>query len=149
MLLVGKIQFDCASGINPCGFNLPLLTSLTKSATTDLSMLEAALSEHATLDVNELYLNKEITAYLEENPVDGTEWGLYPNPASDVVNIQVFNELPASTRIRMYDMQGRLVPDKVYSEDLVELNVKAIKSGVYKIVLNDDFKGSKSLIISR
>lgn len=149
VLLVGKIQFDCASGINPCGFNLPLLASLTKSATTDLSMLEAALSEHATLDVNELYLNKEINAYLEENPVNGTEWGLYPNPASDVVNIQVFNALPASSRIRIYDMQGRLVQDKIYSEDVVEMNVKAIKAGVYKIVLNDDFKGSKSLIIAR
>lgn len=151
VLLLAKIQFDCASGINPCGLNLPLLTSQTKSASlVDLSMFKTALNENATLDLKEIYSNKAIASYLEEKPVNGEQqWSIYPNPANDIVNIQIFDKLSMNSRLSIYDMQGRLIQDKIITENEVIMNVKSMKTGVYKIVLNGDFTDTKSLIIAR
>ncbi len=150
VLLLAKIQFDCASGINPCGLNLPLLASLTKSASTaDLSLLETALNENATLDINDIYSNKEIEAYLKEKPGSEKQWSIYPNPANDRVTLQIFDDVSINSRISIYDMQGRIVQDKTFNENTVELNVKPMKVGVYKIILNGDYTSSKSLVIAR
>jgi hypothetical protein len=150
VLLLAKLQFDCASGINPCGLDLPLLASQTKSASlVDLSMFKTALNENATLDLKEIYSNKAIASYLEGKPFNEEQWSIYPNPANDRVNIQIFDKLSMNGRLSIYDMQGRLIQDKIITENDVIMNVKSLKTGVYKIVLNGDFTDTKSLIIAR
>jgi hypothetical protein len=150
VLLLAKIQFDCASGINPCGLNLPLLANLTKSASkTDLSMFEAALDNSATLDADRILANKEIAAYFDHVPEKTDLLNIYPNPANDVVFIEIPAESVTNSKLCLYDMQGRLVHNEIVTSDIVQLNVKQFGTGVYKIVLNGDLNRTASLVINR
>ena len=148
VLLIGKIQFDCASGINPCGLNLSSLLALKSTSETDLSAFSNALDLNATLD-KDLIQSEEFTAYLngEENLND--QMKVYPNPASDFVTIELNNGGLSDSRIAIYDMQGKLVMDKIFTDNTIELNVKPFKPGVYKVVVNGESTKTKSLAISR
>ena len=146
VLLIGKIQFDCASGINQCGLNLSSLLALKSTSETDLSAFFNALNLDATLDKN-LIQNEKFTAYLEGEENLAKPFAVYPNPASDFVTIELNNENLTDSRITIYDMQGKLILDKDVTESPVELNIKAFKPGIYKIVLNGESTQSKSLAI--
>ena len=146
VLLIGKIQFDCASEINQCGLNLSSLLALKSTSETDLSAFSNALNLDATLDKN-LIQNEEFTAYFEGEENLAKPFTVYPNPASDFVTIELNNGNLTDLRITIYDMQGKLVLDKNVTESPVELNVKTYKPGIYKIVLNGESTQSKSLAI--
>lgn len=150
VLLLAKIQFDCASGINPCGLHLPELSSLTKSASlTDLSMFELALNNTETLDVNQIYENKEIAAYFDIDDEKTQFLNIYPNPASDLVFIEIPPKSGANSRLCLYDMQGKLVHNEIVTKEIVQLNVKEFRGGVYKIILNGNLNRTATLVINR
>lgn len=149
VLLLAKIQFDCASGINPCGLNLTTLVSLLKSGSnTDISMFEAALNENATLDENEIYANKEIKSYLDVAEEKTQLLNIYPNPSNDVVSIEIPSELGLNSRLNMYDMQGKIVHNEIVTRNIIQLNVKQFGTGVYKIVLNGDVNRTATLVVN-
>lgn len=145
VLLLAKIQFDCASGANPCGINL---LSLLKSATDE----DLPEFNHAVLNVDqfpymdEIMENKELAAYFDET-VETAQIQIYPNPASDVVTIHLDNDSPAATRLSLYDMQGKLVIDKTFSERSIILDVKSLQAGIYSIVLNGNTTSAEKLIV--
>ena len=150
VLLLAKIQFDCASGINPCGLNLPVLANITKSASkTDLSMFEEALNTSTTLDKDQILANKEIAAYFDIAPEKTALLNIYPNPATDVVFIEISDESIVNKKICVYDMQGRLVYNEIITNEIFKLNVNKFRNGVYKIVLNGDLNRTASLVINR
>lgn len=149
VLLLAKIQFDCASGINPCGLNLPSLTSLIKSAsTTDLSMFEAALNENATLDENAIYANKEIASYFDVADEKPQLLNVYPNPSNDVVFIEIPSEAGANSILSIYDIQGRIIHHENVTRNILQLNVKQFGTGIYKIVLNGNVNQTATLIVN-
>ena len=105
VMLLAKIQFDCASGINPCGLNLPQLLSLNKSASTeDLSMLKTAISRNETLDIKPLLANRELASQTDIDIVKTGLLNIYPNPAADLVNIEVSHALSGESYLNLYDM---------------------------------------------
>lgn len=146
VLLIAKIQFDCASGINPCGLSLPSLLSLKSASQPDLSMLSEAMNLNATLDKNSIQ-SEEIAAYLDDEESLRNEMMVYPNPASEFVTIEINPSLSTDSRISIYDMQGKLVMDKNFTSNTIELNLKPFKAGIYKVVLNGEFTNSESLVI--
>lgn len=148
VLLIGKIQFDCASGINPCGLNLSSLLALKSASEMDLSAFSNAMNLDATLD-KDLIQTKEYTTYLEGEGDLAAQMTVYPNPASDFVTIELNEEILSDSRITIYDVQGKLVMDKFFTKNPVELNVKMLKPGIYKIVLNGESTNTKSLAIYR
>lgn len=150
VLLLAKIQFDCASGVNPCGLNLPLLAGLTKSATTtDLSMFETALNGWETLDANQLMQNKELAAYFDTETIKTEELNIYPNPARDVVNIEIPIRFQANAILNIYDVQGKLILNKNITGSLVQLDVNQYQPGVYKVVLNGSQILTGSLVVAK
>jgi hypothetical protein len=145
VLLLAKIQFDCTSGANPCGINL---LSLLKSASDeDLpEFTNAVLNVDQFPYMDEIMENKELAAYFEETFESG-EIQIYPNPASDMVTIELATALSGTSRVSLYDMQGRLVLDKTFSEKSIRLDVKPLQAGVYQIVLNGETTSIEKLII--
>lgn len=145
VLLLAKIQFDCASGANPCGINL---LSLLKSA-TDVDLPEFT---NAVLNVGqfpyqeEIMQNKELLAYFSE-PVELENLQIYPNPAKDIVFIELHAGLPGTSRVSLYDLQGRLVLDKTFKNNAIQLDVKPLQAGVYNIVLNGKTTSTEKLIV--
>lgn len=145
VLLLAKIQFDCASGANPCGINL---LSLLKSATDeDLpEFANAVLNMGQFPYLEEIMASKELEAYLTER-VDTEKIQIYPNPASDQVTIYVGKDFPANARLSLYDMQGRLILEQTFSESSILLDVKPLQTGVYKIVLNGNTTSVENLVV--
>jgi hypothetical protein len=145
VLLLAKIQFDCASGANPCGINL---LSLLKSATeTDLTDFTSAVMNVGQFPVDEEILqNKELLAYFNE-PAISDNIQVYPNPASDVVNIQLPTDGSLVSRIRIYDIQGRLIIDKTFSTSTVKIDLKPLQNGVYQMVVNGNTTSAKTLVV--
>lgn len=150
VLLLAKIQFDCASGINPCGISLPLLASLTKSATTtDLSMFETALNGWETLDANQLMENKELATYFDIEQIKTDGLNVYPNPARDIVHVEIPVRFQANSSLNLYDVQGKLVWCKNVNSNLVQLDVNKFQPGVYKVVLNGSRTLTGSLVVAK
>jgi hypothetical protein len=145
VLLLSKIQFDCDSHVNPCGINL---LSLLKSATKeDLSVFsQALLGVNQFPDMEELLKNKLLAAYFQE-PDKTDDLLVFPNPARDIVHIERPADSQAIAKIRLFDMQGRLVVDRIFSGNSIQIDVKQLPAGVYKIVMNGDSSITKSLVV--
>ncbi len=76
------------------------------------------------LDLSSNPLSTETSVIVEDISV-------YPNPASDQVNIVLSNSTE-NVSVSLYDTMGRIVVDKVTSEEnRIELNISGIASGVY------------------
>lgn len=68
------------------------------------------------------------------------ELSLYPNPATEVLNIETGNPAVTVSKVELFDMSGRLIEIKQRNEnDRVELALGALQNGMYlvKISLSD------------
>lgn len=150
VLLLSKIQFDCASGVNPCGIDL---LSLLKSATKeDLPEFRNALSGlTVSPGIDELMENEQLAAWVRESGLmesdEPSELTLYPNPAYDVVRIQRPAGLQGLARVRLYDMQGRLVMEDDFTGTEMQIDVKPLPAGAYQLILNGNRLMTKTLVV--
>ena len=64
---------------------------------------------------------------------------MYPNPVSDVLNIQ----LPTGTEkaeVGVFDYTGRLVTSKIISSNDTSIDVQKLSNGIYLIRVSSDAK---------
>ena len=66
------------------------------------------------------------------------DFSVYPNPASDVLNISYGNAVPLKGSVVMYDLQGRMVRN--FNELVTSINVEDLTSGMY--ILNIEHDGA-------
>jgi choice-of-anchor B domain-containing protein len=70
-----------------------------------------------------------------------TETRIYPNPASDFIQIQGSNVTPGNIRIQIMDTQGKILVDEnektgnIFSK---QMNIKALPAGVYILTLTHE-----------
>jgi len=83
---------------------------------------------------------------MAENALFNQNISLYPNPASDKINIQVANA--ASYNYQITDLLGKLiVSDKVYKESTA-VDVSNVKAGIYFLIIESNGqKTTKKIII--
>ena len=77
------------------------------------------------------------TAGISENNLLSFE--MYPNPVSDVLNIQ----LPTGTEkaeVGVFDYTGRLVTSKIISSNDTSIDVQKLSNGIYLIRVSSDAK---------
>jgi hypothetical protein len=145
VLLLAKIQFDCASGVNPCGIDLlSLLKSANKTDLTEFTSTVTNFDQFPAAD--EILQNKELLAYFNK-PAVSDNIQIYPNPASEVVNIQLPDARLSGTRISIYDVQGRLVIDKTFSTTTIQMDVKPLQNGIYQMVVNGNTTNTKTIVV--
>jgi hypothetical protein len=70
-----------------------------------------------------------------------TNFTLYPNPAKDVLNIKVKNEIDVKS-ISIYNTLGQIIMTTIHAEN-GEINVSNLQTGSYFITLFTD-KGSST-----
>ena len=81
------------------------------------------------LDLSSNPLSTETSVIVEDISV-------YPNPATDHVNIVLSNSAE-NVSVALYDTMGRIVVDKVNSEEnRIELNISGIASGIYYLKIS-------------
>ena len=68
----------------------------------------------------------------------------YPNPASDVVNIDLPNN--EFNTIGIYDLTGKLVHEETVSSMKMQLNTSALSNGMYLIIANGKNSSAKAKI---
>ena len=90
--------------------------------------------------------NRFETEFVEEalsvSEFDFNGFSMYPNPAKDVLNIQLNNI--SNAYLSVYDIQGKLVLDRIISQEQnVALNVSDLQSGMYFVKLNT---GTKEIV---
>ncbi|MGK0387426.1 MAG: hypothetical protein ACI94Y_000152 [Maribacter sp.] len=67
---------------------------------------------------------------------------LYPNPASDVLNITYDNELGAEVTVEVFDMLGRAIISEISNNNQAILNVGQLNAGTYIVSIMTDGKQS-------
>lgn len=86
-----------------------------------------------------------ITAGIEENILSSAN--VYPNPASEVINISLKNKL-LNTKVSVVDAMGREVLNKSIETDFVALDVAHLEEGMYFVkISNGDFVETKTVVI--
>ena len=63
---------------------------------------------------------------------------VFPNPASEVVNLKLMLEEPQDVQITIFDMQGHLLNTRKFdnvSRETIELSVRDLPAGTYMVRL--------------
>ena len=66
---------------------------------------------------------------------------IYPNPTSNILNISInrYENVP----VKIYDISGRLVKEETLQNDVLQMNMKELNSGIYLLKIQ---LGKKSII---
>lgn len=83
------------------------------------------------------------SAMISDEPVVS----IYPNPASDLLNVEV----SVAAKVMLFDMSGkRVMLNKTESNEKHQLNVSGLADGIYMLkVYNDEFVSVKKVVIKK
>jgi len=77
----------------------------------------------------------------------------YPNPTSEIINIELNNIEIKNLKLTLYTMQGTLIKELLIESEYIEINISDLKSGVYFAVMSENEKGlifnSARIIVNR
>jgi hypothetical protein len=149
VMLLAKIQSDCASGANPCGFDKPLPLDLTKSPENDeLALLRESLNGSETLDPESLFANKKLSEYVENASSKERTLLLYPNPASDIVFVEIPDEVYDNSLLNVYDILGKLMISENIDRSVMDIDVSLFPHGLYKVVITGLTSFTATLVVN-
>ena len=105
------------------------LTSF-KLASGDSTTVNISFAPTALRDYNGLALDVfSIPDEMQEDMI----W-IYPNPASDILNIQFSDNAKSSEGLRIYNMMGeltRMYDHNIQQSDIITLNIFDLPQGIY------------------
>jgi hypothetical protein len=89
---------------------------------------------YAYSDADEYYIyvddiSIEEGSEIEENS-DNTSVNIYPNPAKNLINIKSSDKIE---NVKIYNLTGQIVFDKMINDNSVQINTSEYKSGIYFI----------------
>lgn len=77
-------------------------------------------------------------------------FSMWPNPASDIVNLNINNSDNRKLKLNIYNVMGTLVQSEILKNNKQEITIGDLSNGVYIVVLNcKDFIVNKKLIIQK
>lgn len=78
----------------------------------------------------------DTTLQVFQDIIDKKEIKIYPNPATDILNIKITNfNRDNSLRIGFFDLSGRLLINKMVREETTTLDISPYSSGIYILKL--------------
>lgn len=79
-----------------------------------------------------------------------SEISLYPNPAFDIVTLQVDKKSNADLILNIYNVMGSLVKTETLKQNQQQINVSDLINGIYLVeIKSEDFRSEQKLIIQR
>ena len=103
-------------------------------------IITSTFSSHAkSLILTEGFQEKLIVTSVEENSAIPVNIHLYPNPASEVINIHFEAAVKGELLLSLLDFSGRLVRREVVEPSIADkqINLRNIPSGVYILRLTN------------
>lgn len=94
-----------------------------------------------------LYTTDSLFARLPNQPIEGVR--VYPNPASETVNIEFTNLPEAKAEFVLRDLHGRLLEQGNIQHTLTPLDVKHLTKGTYLLLITAGDKNEKFKIVKQ
>lgn len=130
--------------------NLNINARVNQSVLVNALVLNGAFFNRSTNDINDPVTTNNQNGILNMVWYNFQGWGvsvdrpeyvnnlhIYPNPASDIINIQMEVVKLESTTVELYDLSGRLVAEHTNISNLgtgeFQLNVADVPNGVYLV----------------
>lgn len=77
------------------------------------------------------------------------QFNIYPNPANNFINIQIANDDFQAFNMKIIDLSGRVFIENEILNSRTKLELSALQSGIYILILeNPEFQYSKKIIIN-
>ncbi len=123
---------------------------VTIEDTTQLLLVDNHSTIHVTIISWSIEKNttgiKDITSSSSEIEVD-----LYPNPASEYINIKLLGAIKGKIMLEIYDIQGkRQKVTPIYNAEVNSINLQDLDQGIYvaRILLDNNLITSKKIILN-
>jgi len=91
----------------------------------------------------------EIVGISETNS-DNLDFSIFPNPASDIVTLNINNLINADLSLNIYNETGSLVKSEMLKQNHRQINIGDLSNGVYMVeIKSKEWTGKQKLIIQR
>ena len=136
-------------------FNLPF-TTYTSADSAHITIAASnfqgntqAVHGNSVLYVDNLNFDNLISG-ISEHDSKNTTFNLYPNPASDIVTLNIDNINNTDLSLNIYNVIGTLVKSETLTQNNRQINIGDLSNGVYMVTIKSkDFTESQRLIIQR
>lgn len=104
---------------------------------------------NSVLYVDNLSFDNLITSIPEQSFIN-TTFSLYPNPASDIVTLNIGNPNSADLTLNIYNVVGTLVKSEILKQNTRQINIGDLSNGIYTFeIKSKEWSGKQKLIIQR
>ena len=119
------------------GFNVASGSSISISWTLGETIIPTFTSQDGTLIITHGFQQKLIITAVEENILNPVKVSIYPNPASEVINIQFDTPTDGEISLFLINNQGSLVKTGQIETATTnkEINMQDLPSGIYYLRL--------------
>ena len=101
---------------------------------------------NSSLKIDNLNFDVLISSVADQNP--GTVlFSLYPNPASDIVTINIENNNNENVSLNIFNVVGSLVKSAILNQNQNEINVSDLSNGVYVVEFQSQGKSERQKLI--
>ncbi len=135
-------------------FTLPLTYTTADSATINISAFypngqTSGPKGNSVLYVDNLSFDNLISS-APDQAAKNTLFNLYPNPASDIVTLNIENINTSDLTINIYNVIGALVQSETLKQNHRQFNIGNLGNGVYMVsIKSNDLMETQRLIIQR
>lgn len=101
----------------------------------DVTPTEAGTTDHTQTFTNAAGCDSVVVLHLTAIMPEGIHdfnivRGIYPNPTTNIVNVQVSSQAVGS-ELRLYDMQGRLMKAQIIDNETIRIDLSTFANGIY------------------
>ena len=103
---------------------------------------------NSVLYVDNLSFDTLIIGSVAEQSLKKSFFNLYPNPASDIINLNINNSNNEIFEINIYDVVGKLMHSEILKQNQKQINIENLVNGIYMVsVKSKSFIENQRLII--
>jgi len=156
---IAGAEFLCTQTVsNWTSFNIPI----SSYATADSATITVASFYNDTtcafpfgpfgnsvLYVDNISFDHLITSISEQHAAK-ISFSLYPNPASDLINLNINHARNVGLTLNFYNVIGTLVKSEILQQNNRQINTRDLSNGIYMVeIKSEEGSGKQKLIIQR
>jgi hypothetical protein len=112
-------------------------------------MFSKTLNLNETFDPGNVYANRQVSEYLSNISSKEMVLSLYPNPATDLVFVEIPDDVYGDGRICVYDILGKPLLSKNIDSSIMKIDVSSFPTGLYKVVITGLNTFTGTLVVNR
>jgi len=137
---------------NWTSFNIPISSyTVADSAQIALSAFTypPGPNGNSIFYVDNLSFGSLITS-IPEQTSENTSFSLFPNPASDIITLNIENTNNTDLTLNIYNVAGTMVKSEMHKQNNSQINVSDLSNGIYMVEIKSKaLSGIQKLIIQR